>query len=112
MPVIHIQTNQNQTVEPALLSRCSSAIARMLGKPEAYVMVIVRNDLAMSFAGTQDPCAYVELKSLGLPENQTTEFSRQICTLVAELFGVDPARTYIAFSSPERHLFGWNNATF
>lgn len=84
----------------------------MLGKPENYVMVILQTNPAMLFAGSDEPLAYLELKSLGLPEDKTADFSSRLCTLVSELLGVAPERTYIEFSSPARHCWGWNHSTF
>lgn len=84
----------------------------MLGKPEAYVMVMINLCHAMSFAGSVDPCGYVELKSLGLPDQQTREFSSLLCTAIEDELGIPSERIYIEFSAPARHMFGWNKATF
>jgi hypothetical protein len=66
----------------------------------------------MCFAGTQAPLAYAEVKSLGLPEERTQEFSAGLCELLRAELGVQPDRIYIEFSSPPRHLFGYNSTTF
>ena len=114
MPLLRVTTNQVLTPEITadIVRQYSSSVARLLGKPENYVMVILDINPNMSFAGTSDPLAYLELKSLGLPEDKTTEFSHALCELTYQLLGVQNGRVYIEFSSPARHFWGWNNTTF
>jgi len=114
MPLLTLRTNLtlDDTATQALLAACSSKTASLLGKPERYVMIEIVSGLAMLFAGSDDPCARLELKSLGLPEQSTAEFSRGLCMLVTAQTGIPAERIYIEFSSPARHLWGWNGATF
>lgn len=114
MPTIKIQTNADiiKDRRPALLSDLSRAVAEMLGKPESYVMVILELNLDMSFGGTSDSLAYVELKSLGLQEDRTAEFSSRLCSLLEAALQIPKKRIYIEFASPARHMFGWNGGTF
>ncbi len=114
MPYLLINTNRQlePAQEKALLSSCSEQVASMLGKPESYVMVNINSGLSMLFAGSDAPCAYLELKSLGLPEESGREFSQTLCQLISEELGLPLNRIYIEFSSPPRHLWGWNGGTF
>jgi len=32
--------------------------------------------------------------------------------LIKQQLGIDESRVYIEFSNPERHMWGWNGATF
>lgn len=114
MPILRLLTNVEIIPEsrPALMARVSRAVAEILGKPESYVMVILESGRDLIFAGTADPAAYLELKSLGLPESRTPAFSHALCTLLADTLGLPPARVYIEFTAPPRPLFGWNGATF
>ena len=95
-----------------LLGQCSRAVAQMLGKPERYVMVTIESGAAMLFAGSEAPCAYLELKSLGLPEEQTAKFSQTLCQLLSTELTVPTERIYIEFSSPAPKLWGWDSGTF
>jgi phenylpyruvate tautomerase PptA (4-oxalocrotonate tautomerase family) len=114
MPLLKIQTNEtlNAVQQEQVLAKLSAVTAEMLGKPERYVMVIVESAVAMRFAADSAPTIYAELKSIGLPENRTSDFSTTLCTALTELTGVAAERIYIEFSSAERHLWGWNGATF
>ena len=112
MPVLQITTNVSIADAGALAAKASSLAAGMLGKPESYVMVSVNGDADLIFAGSDAPCAHLALKSLGLPESETPDYSEQLCGFIEQQLGVPPARTYIEFVSPERHMFGWDNRTF
>jgi phenylpyruvate tautomerase len=114
MPYLKIQTNQeiDTSTQQALLKNASSLIAEQLGKPESYVMVAMDPPRPMLFAGSDEPTAYLELKSIGLPASATTQLSNALCKMVSENLSVDQNRVYIEFADAERHMWGWNGATF
>ncbi len=114
MPLIQLTTNKplDDTDCDALLATLSTTAAEMLGKPKQYVMVNLTTNRNMLFAGSTEPLAYIELKSLGLPEEDTKRLSALLTGIVSDRLGVPAARTYIEFSSPPRHMWGWNGATF
>lgn len=111
MPLMSIETNQilsNNTI----LSALSSSIATLLSKPESYVMLKYEHNDNMLFAGTNQPLAHIKIKSLGLDEDKTALFSKALCELIQQHFSISADRIYIEFANPERHMWGWNNATF
>ncbi|MBL3588715.1 MAG: hypothetical protein JMN24_02845 [gamma proteobacterium endosymbiont of Lamellibrachia anaximandri] len=114
MPVLKIQTNAEipEDIETRLLQKASSQVAEMLGKPERYVMVFIETNPYMLFAGDNAPMAYLELKSIGLPGDQTCEFSDQLCNLISEQLLIPTDRIYIEFAMAERHMWGWSGGTF
>ena len=114
MPVLKVDTNlqMEETQRQAATLQLSSAVATMLGKPESYVMVMLRSEPSLCFAGTTEKCAYVELKSIGLPADSTKSFSAELCQQLDKLLGIPASRVYIEFSDAQRHLFGWNSSTF
>lgn len=114
MPYLSIQTNQSLSKDQAteFLQKASQTLSAMLGKPENYVMVAIQDASHMMFAGTTDPTAYLQIKSLGLPESATSDFSRLLCGFINQELGIAAERIYIEFSGPERHMWGWNNKTF
>ena len=95
-----------------LLHDLSRQTAEMLGKPERYVMVSLDAGRPMLFAGDDTPLAYLELKSIGLPEDRSSDFSNALCELMRAQRGIAPERVYIEFAGASRHLWGWNGATF
>ena len=114
MPLLNIQTNISidSAHRNTLLTKLSAITSKMLNKPETYIMVIIQAESSMIFAESMEPLAYIELKSLGMPEQKTTEFSATICQTLQSELGIDPGRIYIEFSAAERHMWGWNNKTF
>jgi phenylpyruvate tautomerase PptA (4-oxalocrotonate tautomerase family) len=114
MPLLKITTNQplDQVRMAELLKHTSESVAAILGKPERYVMISIEANPHMLFAGSDDALAYLELKSIGLPDDQTKDISHALCQLIAQQLAIPPERTYIEFSAAERHLWGWNSSTF
>jgi len=114
MPFLRIQTNQPLTADEAcaLAARASGVVAEQLGKPERYVMTSVEPNPAMQFAGSDTPLAYLELKSIGLPESRTADVSRALCEMLADTAGISPERIYIEFTDAPRKMWGWNSGTF
>ncbi|WJW76155.1 phenylpyruvate tautomerase MIF-related protein [Thiohalobacter sp. IOR34] len=113
MPLLQIKTNQPLPDErSALLQRLSAEVAGMLGKPERYVMVSLEHNPDMLFAGSDAPLAYLELKSIGLPQDATRDYSASLCRLIGEALEIPTERIYIEFSDAPRALWGWNGSTF
>lgn len=114
MPYLKIQTNQtvDEDAQQALMKKASALVAGQLGKPENYVMVTIQPAQAMLFAGTDGPLAYLELKSIGLPESETKSLSESLCTLMAQELDIEKNRTYIEFANAPRHMWGWDGDTF
>lgn len=114
MPYLQIKTNQPVDAAPGrqLLEKASVLIAEALSKPERYVMVDLSVNPRMLFSGSSEACAYVELKSIGLPDSQTRELSEKICTLLGAELGIAADRIYIEFMDVRRKFWGWNKSTF
>ncbi|MCF6218957.1 MAG: phenylpyruvate tautomerase MIF-related protein [Gammaproteobacteria bacterium] len=114
MPLLTIKTNRSLTTEEqkSVLSHASALVATLLEKPESYVMVLLQTEQSLMLAGNPQPCALLELKSLGLPEEKTAEFSKSLCEMVKQQLQIPSNRVYIEFSNPARHLWGWDSRTF
>ncbi|MCK5263505.1 MAG: hypothetical protein KAJ92_07445 [Gammaproteobacteria bacterium] len=112
MPLLQITTNISIENSSVFTKNASRIIADMLGKPESYVMVMVNADASLIFAGSEDDCAHLKLKSLGLDESKTADYSAQLCNFIQNTLDIPAARIYIEFSSPERHMWGWDSKTF
>jgi phenylpyruvate tautomerase len=114
MPYLRIETNQALGPEQCrtLAKTASDAVAQALGKPEQYMMVSVVPGRTMTFAGTGEAAAFVELNSIGLPAARTTELSGLICDLLRSTAGIAKDRIYIIFTDVPRQSWGWNGKTF
>ena len=114
MPLLSITTNIeiDSASKPTTLKTLSEQVSQALGKPEQYVMISLKHNPDMLFAGSNEPLAYLELKSIGLPQDQTTNLSDILSTTIETTFGIKADRIYIEFANAERHMWGWNHGTF
>jgi phenylpyruvate tautomerase PptA (4-oxalocrotonate tautomerase family) len=114
MPLLKIQTNARtpERRRASVIKRLSALVAEMLGKSENYVMLALEHNPDMLFAGSDEPLAYLELKSIGLPAGRTKEFSAQLCHFVSKELDIAADRIYIEFADAERGMWGWNSGTF
>lgn len=114
MPYLKIQTNLPLTkkAERSILKEASRMVSEELKKPEDYVMVALQPDTPMLFSGTDDPVAFLELKSIGLPAKKTKILSAALCALIHKHLGVPGERVYVKFIDVARGMWGWKGDTF
>ena len=114
MPYLKIQTNAEIPADQAetIMKRLSGAVAGALNKSERYVMVALEAGAPMLLGGVAAPCAYLELKSIGLPEELTPGLSQILCETIRAELNIPGDRIYIEFANAPRHLWGWNGGTF
>ena len=114
MPLLKIETNSKLSNDKrdALLKKASRAVAQQLGKPEAYMMVILETERPMIFAGSSEPAAFMNLKAIGLPGSKIAQLSALLCDLAKTELGVASERVYINFADVPANLWGWNGETF
>ena len=112
MPYIKIQTPVNAKDPEGLCKKVSALTAKLLGKPESYVQVAVSKPEAMTFGGTAEPAAFLEVKSIGLPEGSTRVISEKLCALLEEELSIHQNRIYIEFANAQGHMWGWDGKTF
>ncbi|MCX8049954.1 MAG: phenylpyruvate tautomerase MIF-related protein [Methylohalobius sp.] len=112
MPYLRIETNLELKPEQkqAFLATASSELAKTLGKPEGYMMAQLVSGADLIFAGSREPCAYVELKSIGLKDSQM--LSQFVCELLTSQLGIPSRRVYIEFIDIDPKRWGWNGSTF
>ncbi|MEF8793961.1 phenylpyruvate tautomerase MIF-related protein [Thiohalorhabdus sp.] len=115
MPLLRLSTNQQLATTEGradFLRRASGWVADHLDKPERYCMVTLETGVSLLFAGSDEPAAFAELASLGLPRDDTGRLSVALCDLINEGLGVAPERIYIHFRDVERPMWGTNRTTF
>lgn len=114
MPYLKLTTNASvsKTQSSELLQQFSQVMAKQTGKPERYVMVEIDAGKPMMFAGSEQPLAYLECKSIGLSVAQTKPLSAAICQLLQTALQIEAERVYIEFSDCDAAYWGWNGSTF
>lgn len=114
MPCLRITTSKSIDSERKhnMLKAASKLVATELGKPEEYMMVSIESPISMLFAGTEEPSAFLELRSIGLPEAKAGRLSKLLCELVESQTGIRADRIYVNFTDFKPSLWGWNGETF
>ena len=110
MPLLNISTNKEIKNKQLLLSKSSDFISSLLNKPENFVMVKISDSLQMSFAGTSEPCCFIEIKSIGSIE--PSKMSKPICEFFSNELEISIDRIYIFFQDVDSSMWAWNSRTF
>jgi phenylpyruvate tautomerase len=114
MPYLKIQINLPlaKKAEREILKHASELVAQELEKPEEFVMIALQPNTPMLFGGTDDPVAFLELKSIGLPARRTKQLSQSLCALIEQHLGIRKERVYVKFIDVARGMWGWKGDTF
>ena len=112
MPFIQINTSSKSVVEDddLLQKEISKMVADLTGKPENYVMTMIQRDTQMTFAGTDEPCCFIKLKSIG--SLVPSLMSKSLCQLISSKTNIKTNRIYIEFIDVKATNWGFNNSTF
>ncbi|KAI5070829.1 hypothetical protein GOP47_0015172 [Adiantum capillus-veneris] len=115
MPTLNITTNVplDGVSISDILRDASRAVATTIGKPEQYVMVLLRGGVPVMFAGSEEPAAYGEIVSIGgLSPSVNKTISSAISEILESKLSIPKSRFYLKFSDVNRPDFGWNGSTF
>ena len=110
MPLLNISTNKKIKNEQMLIAKSSDFISSLLNKPENFVMVKLTDSLQMYFSGTNEPCCFLEIKSIGSIE--PSKMSKPISEFFANELEISSERIYIFFQNVDSNMWAWNSRTF
>tara|TARA_Y100001968_G_scaffold280920_1_gene277810 strand:+ start:231 stop:572 length:342 start_codon:yes stop_codon:yes gene_type:complete len=112
MPFIQINTSSKSVVNNEILLQkdISKMVADLTGKPENFVMTMIQRDTMMTFAGSDEPCCFVKVKSIGAL--RPSSMSKSICDLIASKTNINTNRIYIEFIDVKASNWGFNGSTF
>jgi phenylpyruvate tautomerase PptA (4-oxalocrotonate tautomerase family) len=99
MPYLAITTNVPLAAEceSALAAEISKILAEHLKKPQGFVMVSVQPVRMLRFAGSEEPSAFLDLKSIGLP-NDLSDVSLALTQTVGRHAGIPASRDFLAYA--------------
>jgi phenylpyruvate tautomerase PptA (4-oxalocrotonate tautomerase family) len=114
MPYLTVTTSAEISADATklFLGEASKAVAAGTGKPEQYVMVKVEAGQAMLFAGSDEPAAFLELKSIGLPATGVQGLAASLCGLASKHLGLQGERTFIVFQDVKSPMWGQGGEMF
>uniref|UniRef100_A0AC35GU85 Macrophage migration inhibitory factor n=1 Tax=Panagrolaimus sp. PS1159 TaxID=55785 RepID=A0AC35GU85_9BILA len=113
MPVLCITTNITKTAfskEETVLA-LSKIAAKLSGKPESYVNVIINTDAIMSFGGTTEPTAAVEFSSIGGFTNNSV-VAKELTDAISKHLKVSADRFYIKLTDLSAKEISYRGNTF
>ena len=95
-----------------LLAAASRVVASQLSKPENYVMVSIAPGQRLAFAGSEEPAAFLELRSIGLPDAKRGSLCTELTDLIAEFCGIARDRIFLVMVDVDAKLWGHDGKTF
>ncbi len=111
MPFIQINTSSKSILNhDLLLKEISKKVAELTGKPENYVMTLIHNNSQMTFAGSDEPCCFIKLKSIG--SLNPSSMSKSLCELIESKTNIKANRIYLEFIDIKAANWGFNGSTF
>ena len=112
MPFIQINTSSKSVIEDndLLQKDISRMVADLTGKSENYVMTMIQKDNRMMFAGSDEPCCFIMVKSIG--SLKPPSMSKTLCELIATRSNINVNRIYIEFTDVNPSNWGFNCSTF
>jgi phenylpyruvate tautomerase len=114
MPYLSILTNARvpDVRHSELLAVASRVVASQLSKPENYVMVSIAPGERLVFASSEEPAAFLELRSIGLPDAKRGSLCTELTDLIAEFFGIARDRIFLVMVDVDAKLWGHDGKTF
>jgi len=114
MPWLSIQSNQalRDEQQTELLDAAAEVVASQLGKPQNYVMVSLAPAARIIFARDQSPAAFVELRSIGIPDLKRNSLCAAITELIARTCEIGPDRIYVVLVDVNAKFWSLNGSTF
>ena len=111
MPFIQIEASSKSVIkDDSLQHAISKEVAVLTKKPESYVMTMIKTNCKMTFAGTDEPCCFIKLKSIG--SLNPASMSKCLCELISSKTNIEANRIYIEFIDVKASNWGFNNSTF
>ena len=110
MPILNISTNTKIKNEKTFFAKSSNFISSLTGKPENFVMIKLSDSLPMYFAGTDELCAFIEIKSIGSLD--PPKMSKPIFEFFSTELEIPTERIYVFFQDVVSNQWAWNSRTF
>ena len=112
MPFIQINTSTRSILDndESIQKDISKLVADLTRKSENFVMTMIQRDANMTFAGSDEPCCFIKIKSIG--SLTPSSMSKSLCELIASNSNIKMNRIYIEFIDVKASNWGFNGSTF
>ena len=114
MPYLLIQTNKaiGDEDQSRLVSEASKIVAATLNKPEKYVMVAWTPAPKMTFDNDANGAAFLELRSVGIPEASRQKLPGALAKCMTEHLGINTDRVYLVMMDVPGKYWAQGEQTF
>jgi phenylpyruvate tautomerase len=114
MPYLSIQTNVGieEEAQKRLLTEASKIVAATLNKPEKYVMVAWTPAPKMIFASDPDGVAFLEVRSIGIPETSRQQLPGALAKCMVDHLGIAGDRVYLVMMDVPGKYWAEGEKTF
>jgi phenylpyruvate tautomerase len=114
MPYLSIQTNVaiEEEAQKRLLSEASRIVATGLNKPEKYVMVAWTPAPKMTFASDPNGTAFLELRSIGIPEPSRQTLPGELAKCMSQHLGIEADRVFLVMMDVPGKYWAQGQQTF
>lgn len=113
MPFINMKTTAAlDTAKKEILAQEITRICKeCLGKGENWVMTGFEDGVSLSFQGSTEKIAYVEVKAYGSPAaTGADKMTAEICAIVEKELEIPANRVYVSYWGT--NMWGWNGGNF
>ncbi|HKK68941.1 MAG TPA: phenylpyruvate tautomerase MIF-related protein [Bacteroidales bacterium] len=111
MPYFSLETNRKIDAKVQFTKAATDFISGLLEKPSKFIMISLKDQHEMRFAGSTDATAFIQLRSIGLPDDNERLIS-EICRFTEKEINIPAERIYVELIYLKREEFGWNGKSF
>ncbi len=110
MPLIKISTSLEIKEKKDFIQKSSELLGKLTNKSVNYVMVLLEDSLEMYFCKSNEPCCYLEVKSIG--SLNPSKMASSISEFITKEIGIPSNRIYINFEDVSASNWAWDGKTF
>lgn len=113
MPYIELKTNVKieDGVKADLHRMFGREIELIPGKTEKWLMTAVEGEKSMSFAGSDEPCVFVNVSIFGKASDEAYDaLTASLCEKIGASLSIPADRIYVKYE--EVFHWGWNSMNF
>uniref|UniRef100_K3XCN0 L-dopachrome isomerase n=1 Tax=Globisporangium ultimum (strain ATCC 200006 / CBS 805.95 / DAOM BR144) TaxID=431595 RepID=K3XCN0_GLOUD len=114
MPSVHVFSNVSKAsvVTASALRALSKSLSVALDSPEPSVLVQLSLDQPMLFAGSDAPCAFIHIRSIGkIDAEHNPKTAQALTATVTDVLGVPAERVFMNLSEVAASNWGAKGTT-
>tara|TARA_Y100001968_G_scaffold270991_1_gene262403 strand:+ start:2962 stop:3297 length:336 start_codon:yes stop_codon:yes gene_type:complete len=110
MPLLNISTSEKIKDKNVFIKKCADFVGDLTKKSTVFVMVQINDSVPMYFSDSDEPCCYLQLKSIGSLD--PSSMAPLISEFISNEIGVPQNRIYINFEDVSASNWSCDGKTF